>query len=59
MLPNYNVVSMYPYSNENKARVVDITTPNIGIAFISSGKIICSAQAASYLSFFFPIDSNK
>ena len=58
MLSN-NIVSIYPYENENKARATGTLTTGIGIAAIVSGKIFCTVRAASYLSFFFPIDSNK
>ena len=58
MLPNA-IVSIYPYSNENKVRGASASTIDIGIASIFSGKIFCSVKAASYLSFYFPIDSNK
>lgn len=48
----------YPYSTENKVRGTG-GPPNIGFAFISNNKIFLSEAGNGYLSFFFPIDSNK
>ena len=33
--------------------------PNIGFAEIINGKIVCTDEGVGYLSFYFPIDSNK
>lgn len=34
-------------------------TPNVGFGLINAGKIICTDAGKGYLSFYFPIDSNK
>ena len=34
-------------------------TPNVGFATIDNDKIICPNAGVGYLSFYFPIDSNK
>ena len=52
------IVCAYTYFAENKARIAHLT-PNTGFAFISEDKIICSDAGTGYLSFYFPIDSNK
>lgn len=51
---------IYPYFGENKVRIASgIVTPNIGFALIDFGKIHCFDAGTGYLSFYFPIDSNK
>lgn len=57
---NHIIVSNYAYFAKNKASggIHDLSK-NIGFAVISSGEIICSDAGKGYLSFFFPIDSNK
>ena len=35
------------------------TMPDVGFAQIVNGKIVCNSEGVGYLSFFFPIDSNK
>ena len=50
-----NFIFTYPYMNRNEGKM----TRNIGFAIISSNKIICSDAGNGYLSFYFPIDSNK
>lgn len=47
-----NISCVYTYNDEHM-----IT--NTGFAGIISDKIICSNAGKGYLSFFFPIDSNK
>ena len=49
-------IFIYPYTNRNDSGAM---TRNIGFAIISSNKIICSDAGDGYLSFYFPIDSNK
>lgn len=51
-------VYLYPYMPKNKASGGG-TTSDIGLALISSNKIICNKVGNGYLSFYFPIDSNK
>lgn len=58
VLPNKNGF-LYPYFPENKVRSSGAVTPNIGFAYIGYDKIICSNAGVGYLSFCFPIDSNK
>ena len=48
-----SIFSVYPYTNGG------IESLNIGFAVIKAGKIFCSQKGNGYLSFFFPIDSNK
>lgn len=50
-----SLIFSYPYANRDSGKV----TRNIGFAIISSNKIICSNAGNGYLSFYFPIDSNK
>lgn len=47
-----NIICEYTYNDEHM-----IT--NTGFAGIISDKIICSTAGKGYLSFYFPIDSNK
>ena len=55
-----SVVSIYPYSSENKSsRGAGQTILNIGFAIIRFGKIFCTDVGVGYLYFYFPIDSNK
>ena len=48
----------YVYIAENKTRFSTVV-PTIGFASITHSKIFCSDVGHGYLSFFFPIDSNK
>lgn len=52
-----NVVSVYPFLKRNTDS--GGSTKNIGFANIFNGKIYCSDVGRGYLSFCFPIDSNK
>ena len=45
----------YPYSSRDAGTI----TKGIGYAIISSSKIFLSDVGTGYLSFYFPIDSNK
>lgn len=47
-----NIFGIYPYFSSNTAK-------DIGYAAINSGEIFLSSAGKGYLSFFFPIDSNK
>lgn len=51
----FDTVFTYPY--------IDMAGGNasncVGFAFASDGKISCSDKGVGYLTFFFPIDSNK
>ena len=47
----------YPYSSSKEARGTLMFS--VGYAVISNSKIFCSDEGVGYLSFFFPIDSNK
>lgn len=50
----------YPYSVNNKVRGSGVGfMPNIGFAYILSNEIHCTEAGTGYLSFYFPIDSNK
>ena len=49
-------VCNYPYYSADNSGAI----PDIGTAIIlNNGKIFCSVAGTGYLSFFFPIDSNK
>lgn len=50
---------IYPYSPVNGTRAAGSAIPDIGVAVIVNGKIICRNNGTGYLSFYFPIDSNK
>ena len=52
------IIVTYPYLSR-KARNSTTLTKNIGYATIGNGKIFLSDVGVGYLSFFFPIDSNK
>ena len=58
-----DIVCDYTYYTANSSRGHGHSTPNNGFAKIRDGEIICSSVGDSflygYLSFFFPIDSNK
>ena len=58
-----DIVCDYTYYTSNSTGGHGHSTPNTGFAKIRDGKIICSDVGDSflygYLSFFFPIDSNK
>lgn len=49
---NSEIVCTYPYFSSEEGR-------GIGYAYIDSSKISLSAVGEGYLSFYFPIDSNK
>lgn len=49
---NNNIAFVYAYLDENR-------TPKTSFAGIMSGVIVCSDVGVGYLSFYFPIDSNK
>lgn len=56
----FDVVCAYPYYAQNKVRGAGGgSMPNISFALIKNGKIKCLDVGTGYLSFFFPIDSNK
>lgn len=55
----HNIICSYSYYTKNKARGEGIPNANIGTALISPGTIYCSEAGTGYLSFYFPIDSNK
>ena len=58
-----DIVCDYTYYTSSRAGGHGQATPNTGFAKIRDGKIICSDVGDGflygYLSFFFPIDSNK
>ena len=54
-----NIVCDYTYYTENSSGGVGYLTPNTGFAKIRAGRISCSVAGKGYLSFYFPIDSNK
>lgn len=55
-----SIVCDYRYSTENSSgRSAGGGMSNTGIAVIINDKIICSVAGKGYLSFYFPIDSNK
>ena len=47
------IVSVYPDSSGDTASL------SVGFAVINAGRIFCTQKGNGYLSFFFPIDSNK
>lgn len=53
----------YTFNTTTSSRAIANLTPNTGFAKIKHGKIICSEAGDNfsfgYLSFYFPIDSNK
>lgn len=53
-----SVSCIYPYSPVNETRAAS-ASPSIGIAVIVNGKIMLKNKGTGYLSFYFPIDSNK
>lgn len=58
-----DIYSDYTYYTENSSTGHNHATPNTGFAKIRDEKIICSDAGDNflfgYLSFYFPIDSNK
>lgn len=54
-----NIICTYPYLLEKEAGGSGAVTKGIGYAMISRSKISLSDVGAGYLSFYFPIDSNK
>lgn len=57
MLFNYISCTYTYYDNEVSGG--GILTPNIGYAKVYSHVIVCTDVGKGYLSFYFPIDSNK
>lgn len=53
------IVCTYPYASSKEARGTGGSTICIGYASILNSKIYLSDVGIGYLSFFFPIDSNK
>ena len=53
------IISTYPYTSSKQARGNDSLTKGIGYAIINHSKIFLSDVGKGYLSFYFPIDSNK
>lgn len=53
------IICTYPYLSGKEARGSGTSTSGIGYATITGSKIILSDVGVGYLSFFFPIDSNK
>ena len=53
------IVCTYPYLYEKDDRGSGALTKNIGYAIINNSKISLTGVGFGYLSFFFPIDSNK
>ena len=53
------VVCTYPYLSSREASGSDTQTKGIGYAAIYKSKIYLTDVGEGYLSFFFPIDSNK
>ena len=53
------VMCTYPIFTKNRASGGGTVSRIIGYAVISSEEIICSDAGTGYLSFYFPIDSNK
>ena len=53
------IVYAYPYLSNKEARGNVTPTKSIGYALIANSKISLSDVGVGYLSFFFPIDSNK
>ena len=54
-----NIVCTYPYSSRKEARGAGTLTKGIGYAIITDSGISLSDVGLGYLSFYFPIDSNK
>lgn len=53
-----NIICDYTYYVENGSGTVSVT-PNTSFAMIRGDRIICKDVGKGYLSFYFPIDSNK
>ena len=53
------IVCSYVYTVKNETSGASALMPNIRFASIAYGKIFCSDVGEGYLSFYFPIDSNK
>ena len=58
MLFDELICSYVYFNNNNKARI-SAPVPTIGFADIFERKIFCHDEVEGYLSFYFPIDSNK
>ena len=53
------IICTYPYLSSKEARGSSTSTRGIGSAVITNSKISLSDVGEGYLSFYFPIDSNK
>ena len=53
------IICAYPYFSSKEARGSAVSTKGIGYATIANSKIYLSDLGLGYLSFYFPIDSNK
>lgn len=54
-----NIICDYVYYAENNVGGAGSLTPKTGFAAISDNQIIFTGDGEGYLSFYFPIDSNK
>lgn len=54
-----NIICDYTYYVKNNVRGAASLTPTTGFAGIIGDKIMCTKEGEGYLSFCFPIDSNK
>ena len=54
-----DIICTYPYLSSKKDRGAGVLTKGIGYAAITNSKIYLSDVGEGYLSFYFPIDSNK
>lgn len=54
-----NIIFTYPYLSSKEVRGSGTATIGIGYALIQKSKISLSNLGDGYLSFYFPIDSNK
>ena len=55
----YGIACTYPYVSSREAKGSGTATRGVGYAMIDNSKISLSDVGAGYLSFYFPIDSNK
>ena len=53
------IICTYPYLSSKEARIQTSSKEGIGYAMITDREIFLSDVGRGYLSFFFPIDSNK
>lgn len=54
-----DILCAYSYLAENNVGGHGSVTPNTSFAMIQNDRIICKDAGEGYLSFYFPIDSNK